>query len=620
LTTKKNLKRQKLRNAEYYDFQAIQDELYEQSKQNRIFTDLMEIITKEENIRLAYRNIKKNKGSKTAGVDKKNIKDLAKWNDEQLIKYVRTRLQWYKPQAVRRVEILKDNDPTKKRPLGIPTIMERLLQQCLLQVLEPICEAKFFERSNGFRPNRSAEHATSQAHKYMQQMDLHFVIDIDIKGFFDNVNHAKLIKQLWALGIRDKKLLSIISEMLKAEIAGIGFPEQGSPQGSIISPLFSNIVLNELDWWIASQWETLKTRRILNKAEGITSFKYTALRRTKLKECYIVRYADDFKIFCRKRSDAVKLFSATKQWLWERLGLEISPEKSKIVNLKRHYSDFLGFRLKLHRKGKKKNGAPRYTVKSHISKKAERKIKDRTHKLIKEIQKPPRGQTSYGAVSKYNAYVIGIHNYYALATLVNLDFNRIAFGVKKSLKARLKKEMKRTGKAPPNYIKERYGNSKELRYIYDTAIVPLGYVRCKVALYKKKSINKYTAKGREEIHKQLEWVDIDKLRYLMRNPEKGQSIEYNDNRLSLYAAQKGRCAVTGEIPEIEDMYCHHKRPLKTGDKDRYNNLIFVTREIHRLIHEPDESKVKLDLETFQLEKQQVKKLFKLRNLALRPVN
>jgi Retron-type reverse transcriptase len=193
----------------------------------------------------------------------------------------------------------------KKRPLGIPTIMERLIQQCILQVLEPICEAKFFERSNGFRPNRSAEHAISQTHKFMQQMGLSFVIDIDIKGFFDNVNHAKLIKQLWALGIRDKKLLNIISEMLKAEIAGIGFPEQGSPQGSVISPLFSNVVLNELDWWIANQWETISTRQRYTRATN----KYKALRRTKLKECYIVRYADDFKIFCRKRSDVVKLLS-----------------------------------------------------------------------------------------------------------------------------------------------------------------------------------------------------------------------------------------------------------------------------------------------------------------------
>ena len=615
MTTEKKFKRQKLRNAEYYDFQAIQDELYKGSKRNELFTNLVELITMRENIGLAYRNIKKNKGSKTAGVDKKTIHELAKWEDEQLIDYVRARLQCYKPQAVRRVEIPKDNDATKKRPLGIPTIMDRLIQQCLLQVLEPICEAKFFDRSNGFRPNRSAEHAISQANKYMQQSGLYFVIDIDIKGFFDNVNHAKLMKQLWTLGIRDKKLLCIISEMLKAEIAGIGFPERGSPQGSVISPLFSNVVLNELDWWIANQWETKPTQRRYNTLNGKGN-KYKALRRTNLKECYIVRYADDFKIFCRKRSDAVKLFKATEQWLMDRLGLEISPEKSKIVNLKRHYSEFLGFRLKLHKKGKKKNGEQRYTVKSHISKKAKKKIRDKTHELVKEIQRPQGAQTGYGAVNKYNAYVIGIHNYYAKATLVSLDFNQIAFGVKKSLKARLKDGVKRAGKDPPKYIKERYGNSRELRYIYNTAIVPLAYVRHKIPLFKKKSINKYTEIGRAEIHKELECVDIDRLMYLMRNPEKGQSIEYNDNRLSLYAAQKGRCAVTGAILEIENMCCHHKKPLIMGGEDKYKNLIFVTKAIHRLIHEPDEGKIELITTALLLDRRQAKKLSELRGLAI----
>ena len=299
----------------------------------------------------------------------------------------------------------------------------------------------------------------------------------------------------------------------------------------------------------------------------------------------------------------------------DRLGLEISPEKSKIVNLKRRYSEFLGFRLKVHKKGKKKNGETRYTVKSHISKKAKEKIKDKAHELVKEIQRPQGVQTGYGAVNSYNAYVIGIHNYYAKATLVSMDFNQIAFGVRKSLKARLKDGVKRVGKDPPNYIKERYGKSRQLRYIYNTAIAPIAYVQHKIPLDKKKSINKYTGKGRAEIHKQLASVNIDMLMYLMRNPEKGQSIEYNDNRLSLYAAQKGKCAVTGVILEIETICCHHKKPLVMGGEDSYNNLTFVTKAIHRLIHEPDESKVKLTATALLLDKQQVKKLMKLKSLA-----
>ena len=247
-----------LRNIEYYDFQKVLDKLYADSENSKEIKNLMGLITNPQNILLAYRNIKKNTGSKTAGVDKKTITHLEKWEPEKLIGYVQKRLDYYVPQAVRRVEIPKNNGKT--RPLGIPTIMDRLIQQCVLQVLEPICEARFFKRSNGFRPNRGAEHAISQAYKFMQGQHLHYVVDIDIKGFFDNVNHGKLLKQMWTLGIRDKRLLSIISAMLKAEVAGIGFPEKGTPQGGIISPLLSNIVLNELDWWVASQWENVPTK------------------------------------------------------------------------------------------------------------------------------------------------------------------------------------------------------------------------------------------------------------------------------------------------------------------------------------------------------------------------
>ena len=182
-TKKKALKKSKLRHAEYYDFQEIQDRLYAESMDGKVFTSLVEIITLPENIKLAYRNIKKNKGSKTAGTDGKTIQHLEKLSEEKLIALVQRKCSWYVPQSVRRVEIPKDNGKT--RPLGIPTIMDRLVQQCVLQVLEPICEAKFHDHSYGFRPNRSQQHAISQVHKDMQLSHLHYVVDIDIKGFFD---------------------------------------------------------------------------------------------------------------------------------------------------------------------------------------------------------------------------------------------------------------------------------------------------------------------------------------------------------------------------------------------------------------------------------------------------
>lgn len=295
----------------------------------------------------------------------------------------------------------------------------------------------------------------------IQQRNLHFVVDIDIKGFFDNVSHGKLLKQMWAMGIREKKLLSIISAMLKAEVAGIGFPEKGTPQGGIISPLLSNIVLNELDWWIASQWEEMPTQHPYrcNIHENGTPNKnpiYTALRKTNLKECYIVRYADDFKLFCRTRSDAQKLFIATKLWLKDRLGLEISTEKSKIVNLKRHYSEFLGFKLKAKVKGKRPDGTPKYVVTSHISDKAHKKILQRAIQTAKNMAHPADNATAYKLVGIYNAFVMGVHQYYSLATEVNKDFHKISFHVNRTLKVKLKERLKR----PDGQVLKMQSNSK----------------------------------------------------------------------------------------------------------------------------------------------------------------
>ena len=208
------LKKDKLRYNEYFDMQSIFDELYQQSRNNNNFYKLMEVIGSKQNIRLAYRNLKGNTGSKTKGTDGKTIEDISKLNDEMLIKEVRARLEDYNPLPVRRVYIPKPGSD-KKRPLGIPTIWDRLIQQCILQVLEPICEPKFHNHSYGFRPNRSTHHAVSRMVSLINLGKHYYCVDIDIKGFFDNVNHGKLMKQIWNLGIRDKRLLCIISKLLK---------------------------------------------------------------------------------------------------------------------------------------------------------------------------------------------------------------------------------------------------------------------------------------------------------------------------------------------------------------------------------------------------------------------
>lgn len=603
-TKAKQPKRQRLRNTEYYGLQAIQDDLYAKSAAGASFTHLLDIVCSDENIRLAYRNIKKNKGSNTPGTDRKTIKDMANLSEAELVAYVRRRLYAYVPQPVRRKEIPKPNGGV--RPLGIPTIADRLIQQCIVQVLEPVCEAQFHERSNGFRPNRSCENALAQSYKLMQQMNLHFVVDIDIKGFFDNVDHAKLMKQMWSMGIRDKALLNIINKMLKAEVAGIGFPEKGTPQGGVISPLLSNIVLNELDWWVHSQWEGFETKRPYNSQPG----KYKSLRKfTRLKECYIVRYADDFKIFCRTLSDARKMFAATEMWLKERLRLSVSAEKSRIVNLKKNTSDFLGFTLKVRPKGKK------YVVTSHVGDKALRRVKDEGKQWVRRIQHSANKVDTVTSVRLYNAWVLGVQNYYRFATNIQEDFDPIAFRIRKNLEVRLKTRLSKTCPIPMSkYLKSRFGASKQVRYCAENPVLPLGYVKNKSPMYKPRLVNSYTPEGRALIHKELPAGLLDKLNVLMRSPILTRSVEYNDNRLSLFAGQLGKCAITGATLEIGECAAHHIIPVNMGGDDSYSNLLFVTTPVHRLLHATRTETIARYLDALNLNKEQFERLDRYRGL------
>ena len=560
----------KLRHLEYYDLQRTFDELYEKSQKGHKFSNLFEIIASDENIKLAYRNIKRNKGSKTAGVDGLTIKNVKKLSEEKFLEIIKKKLAWYSPKAVKRVEIPKLDG--RKRPLGIPTIMDRIVQQCILQVLEPICEAKFHERSNGFRLNRLAEHAIAQCYKMIQQQNLHFAVDIDIKGFFDNVDHDKLIKQMWNMGICDKKLLCIVKEMLKAPIVlPIGekiYPTKGTPQGGILSPLLSNIVLNELDWWIASQWEDIPTRTkykcFTHKNGSLNkSAIYVQIRKTNLKEMFIVRYADDFKIFCRKRSDAIKIFEAVKMWLKERLNLEVSEEKSKIVNLKKNYSEFLGFKLKAIKKGK------RYIVKSHMTDSAVKKAEEKLIARIKEIRKSGVAEEKEAlAINYYNATVWGIHNYYGIATCISLDCQKIRRRIRLVMYNRLRNKIVKTGSISNKYINNVYGKSAQVRYINDKPLI------CK-------------------------------------------SIEYMDTRMSIYCAQKGKCAVTGKILEIEEINCHHKVPKKLGGDDDYRNLIIIHSDVHKLIHAKTTEIIEKYFNRLNLTKEMLMKINNLRKLAQR---
>lgn len=397
-------------------------DLHQRAKNNETFHYLYDIITSRNNILLAYRIIKSNKGSKTPGTDGKTISDIKKYTENELIEEIQRQLKNYRPKKVRRKLIEKDNG--KMRPLGIPCILDRVIQQCFKQVLEPIAEAHFFNHSYGFRPLRSTHHAMARIQYLVNQSQLHYVVDIDIKGFFDNINHTLLIKQLWNLGIRDRQVLACISKMLKAEIDGEGIPVKGSPQGGLLSPLLSNIVLNELDQWVSKQWEWFPLHKPFKTREG----QLLAKKRTQLKEGYLVRYADDFKILCRDAKTAERWFHAVKLFLKERLKLDISPEKSKIINIRKHESAFLGFTIRANLKGKKR------VAHTYVRAEKIQKIKVEARKRVKELRSSPTIQNAI----RFNSFVLGLHNYFNRATHVNLSFSRLTYDISAMMYNRLR--------------------------------------------------------------------------------------------------------------------------------------------------------------------------------------
>ena len=590
-------KRQLLRNNEYYAIQNTFDEIYLKARKNFKFNNLMDYITSDNNILLAYRNIKNNRGSKTVGTDNKNIEYFKDMSKDEFVKRIQNKFKNYTPKSVKRVEIPKPDG--KLRPLGIPCIEDRIMQQCIKQVIEPICEAKFHKHSYGFRPNRNTSHAIARCMSLMNKSKLHYVVDIDIKGFFDNVDHSKLKKQLWTLGIRDKNLICIIGKILKSEIQGIGIPTKGTPQGGIISPLLANIVLNELDWWISSQWETFTTDY---PYKGLHRYKFQ--KKSNLKEMWLVRYADDFKIFCRDYKSAQKIYNCVRLWLNERLKLEISSNKSKITNLRKNYTEFLGFKLKVNLK------KHRYVCNSRMTAKAREKTITKIKNQIKVIQKHRNNKE----VLKLNSIILGSHNYYRYATHVSKDFAEIDFLVRKTFRTRLKRVINNKPKLSSTY-KRLYGRyNGKLRTIGDITIFPIYGCKTKAPMCFSQDICNYTNEGRELIHKNLYGYGFI-IEYLLKDLYNNQSVEFNDNRISLMVGQKGKCYITGDYLQIEDMVCHHKIPKELGGSDEYKNLVWLTKESKEMIESTNLGAIAKYLNKVHLDETGLKRFNSLRKLV-----
>lgn len=426
-----------------YDLEKTFNQLFIQGKTEKIFDNLYKLIVGEDNILLAMKNTKNSIGRNTKGIDGKNISDYEKLSAEKLIQMVKRRLNNFIPMKIRRISIQKSNG--KQRILGITTVEDRILQQCIKQILDPICEAKFHSNSFGFRSLRSTKHAVNKMLSLLQMTKYEYCVDVDIKDFFDSVDHEILINQLHNLGICDKKLLAIISKMLKVNVEGENIKKVGLIQGGVLSPLLSNVVLNELDWWINSQFKTENHTPAENRI-------------------YFVRYADDFKILCKNFSDAFKVFNAVKFWLKENLNLNISPEKSKILNLKTQGSEFLGFKIKLN----VRNGV--YSVESHISDSNKIKIQNKLSKIISRIGNNTKKAEKI--LKTFNQQIKIIHGYYHSATHVQQDFILIAEQCRNLLDYKLKNIAEK--------FSFKFSGKNILTYkINDTILIPIECVNYK---------------------------------------------------------------------------------------------------------------------------------------------
>lgn len=345
------------------------------SENNHANTDrqLLERIISEENLKLARKKVKANRG--TGGIDGMSVKELEEVFQREGAQIIRSIQEGrYKPQPVKRVEIPKEQKG-KVRSLGIPVVIDRVIQQAIAQILQPIYEQQFEEHSYGFRPGKSAHQAVAKCVEYMNTGYVH-VVDLDLEKFFDTVNQSKMV-QLLSKTIKDGRVISLIHKYMQAgAVTKTGYEETrtGVSQGGPLSPLLSNIMLNELDW-------ELKRR----------GHRY-------------VRYADDCMILCKSRKSAERTMENISDYIEKTLFLKVSREKSKVCDCTE--VKYLGFGFY------KRDEETRIRVHP----KSVEKMKNK----IRELTSRNDGISHEMRARKINAYVRGWVNYYAIADMKSL--------------------------------------------------------------------------------------------------------------------------------------------------------------------------------------------------------
>lgn len=334
-------------------------------QQRALTVYLMEQVCDPKNIVLAYRRVRSNKGK--PGVDGMTVQELADWLREHSTALTASLLDGtYRPQPVRGVQIPKPGGG--QRQLGIPVVVDRLVQQMILQVLDPFLDPTFSNSSYGFRPGRSAHMALQQARKYVAQEGRKFVVDLDLEKFFDRVNHDILMSRI-ARRIGDKRLLLIIRRFLQAGLMQDGVcvaRDQGTPQGGPLSPLLANLLLDDLDQLLDSRGH---------------------------RYC---RYADDCNIYVRSLAAGQRVMASVTRFLEEKLKLRVNRDKSAVAPVGER--KFLGHRLLL-------NG------KLGISPKSIQRAKDK----VRQITRRNRGVSFAQVIIELNLFLVGWLIYYRFA-------------------------------------------------------------------------------------------------------------------------------------------------------------------------------------------------------------
>lgn len=334
------------------------------SSQSPANARLLEVILSSGNMRKALQRVKSNKGS--PGVDGLTVEELPAYLRDHWEEIRRDVLEGtYTPSPVRRVEIPKPNGGVRK--LGIPTVVDRLLQQAILQCLQPQWDRTFSNSSYGFRPGRSAHKAVAKAQSYLAE-GYRFVVDFDLEKFFDRVNHDVLMSRV-ARRVKDKRVLKLIRGYLTAGIFENGLvspSDEGTPQGGPLSPLLSNLLLDELD---------------------------KELERRNLR---FVRYADDFNVYVRSERAGHRVLASTTKFLEKKLRLRVNQEKSGVG--RPWQRQFLGFSFTNHRDQPRRRIGP----------KARRRFKER----VRELTSRNRGQSLRHMVENLTVYLRGWRGYF----------------------------------------------------------------------------------------------------------------------------------------------------------------------------------------------------------------